>query len=156
MEGKKVETFLLDIWAPADAVVRRVRVEAQLNVESRWIIYPMEIRVMPATVPKLISWKGAAADGPLSLVRQYLCGKAETAVGVATTAAGLIQRNAAQDMLLAKALEVEQGAAVVQNAVLAALGVTDRAAWCASKSIKLENPEQYLHVRDYLLRTALH
>jgi len=147
MGERKVETFLLDMWVAAGAPVRRVRVEAQLKVDDRWVIYPIEVRVMAATVPKLTEWKGLPG---------YLCGKAENTQVATNTPRGLVQRNVAQDMLLAKALDAEQGRRVVQGAVLMALGITDAPAWCAAKSVKLENPEQYLRVRDYLLRTALH
>lgn len=44
--------YLLDVWAPPNAVPSTVRLELQLKV-GRWIIYPMEVRILPAQAPAM-------------------------------------------------------------------------------------------------------
>ncbi len=48
---QKVQTYLLDVWVPESTPAARFRLEVQLNVGDRWIIYPMEVRVMKETGP---------------------------------------------------------------------------------------------------------
>jgi len=75
--------YWLDIWAPEKAEVGRMRMQVLLNVAERWLMYPMEIRVVSATVPKL------PAPAQRDSIRP------------------LMQRNARQYEALAKALKVE-------------------------------------------------
>ena len=46
-----VGVYWLDLWTPGPAPVRRIRVEAQLNVGRDFVISPLELRVQPGTVP---------------------------------------------------------------------------------------------------------
>ncbi|MGJ5819243.1 hypothetical protein [Paludibaculum fermentans] len=48
---QKVQTYLLDVWTPESTPPARFRLEVQLNVGDRWIIYPMEVRVMKELGP---------------------------------------------------------------------------------------------------------
>lgn len=64
--------LVVDIFAPATLPVRRVRIEIQLNVDSHWIIYPMELRVQPATIPPQLITSGALADPKVSTVENAL------------------------------------------------------------------------------------
>ena len=41
----------MDLWTARDAPVARIKVEPQLHVNNDWVIYPMEARVMEATIP---------------------------------------------------------------------------------------------------------
>lgn len=61
-----VSIFWVDVWIPPTAEVKRVRVELQLHVDDRWIIYPMEFRISQAVYPGFgESWCGEKlAPGP--------------------------------------------------------------------------------------------
>ncbi len=50
MDKQTTRCYLLDIRAPAETVPRRVRVEALLKVGT-WLVAPMEVRIVSATVP---------------------------------------------------------------------------------------------------------
>ena len=55
--------FLLDMWVNEDATVQRVKVEPQLWVSDRWIVYPMEVRILELIVPKH-TYQMAKLPGP--------------------------------------------------------------------------------------------
>ena len=142
--GNNTQVFWMDVWADKTAPVQRIKVEPQLNINNDWVIYPMEVRIMAATVPDGMWPMGTAAPG--DVMRGFLCGTspagpapaapakpAETGV----TAAGLRFRNAQQDLALApKAsraeLQVRFGACEVPQAA--------------------DDPEWYFRVRDFLYK----
>jgi hypothetical protein len=153
-------TLVLDLWTPPTAPVRRVRVEAQLNSDNRWVIYPMEVRLQPASLPPLAVTTGApapvtapAVETSLSSWDPYLCSKTHRASEGVLSIRSLLRRNASQDVALAKKLEARHGAEKVRAGILAALGAADSASWCADR--KLANPETYLRVRDFLYKLAI-
>src|SRR5437870_9495826 len=87
-EAEGVQVLWMDLWVARDAPVRRVKIEPQLNVGNDWIVYPMEVRVVDATVPDPL---------PNATVRSFLCGgKPEPA-----PAPALRVRNLQQDASLA-------------------------------------------------------
>lgn len=152
-------TFAVDVWVPATAPVRRVRLEAQLNSGDRWIIYPLELRLQPAIIPlgpvtfgQLAPPSAPSSDTAISAWDPYLCGKTHKAGDTGLTLRSLIRRNASQDVALAKKLEITHGKDKVRAGILKALGVADAPAWCAEH--KLAGPEDYLKVRDFLYRLA--
>jgi hypothetical protein len=51
--GQTAAAFWLDLWVPRgrETEEERVRVEAQLSAGDRLDIYPMEVRILPVTVP---------------------------------------------------------------------------------------------------------
>ena len=51
VSGNATQVFWMDLWTARDAPVARIKVEPQLHVNNDWVIYPMEARVMEATVP---------------------------------------------------------------------------------------------------------
>ena len=51
VSGNTTQVFWMDLWTARDAPVARIKVEPQLHVNNDWVIYPMEARVMDATVP---------------------------------------------------------------------------------------------------------
>ena len=51
VSGDSSQVFWMDLWTARDAPVARIKVEPQLHVNNDWVIYPMEGRVMNATVP---------------------------------------------------------------------------------------------------------
>jgi hypothetical protein len=153
----------MDIWVPAHAPVRRIRVEAQLNIGDDWIIYPMEVRIQSAVVPKLVLPTGAlppltaasveSAFGPL---QGYLCGKNEKPNGAGGTIREMIRRNAAQDAAMARKLEPALGREAIEKSLAALLDAPDPAAWCAARAAPPArlDPEVYLKLRDYLIRNS--
>jgi hypothetical protein len=163
---QRAVTYWMDVWVPAHAPVRRVRVEAQLNVGSDWIIYPMEFRIQQATVPAVGVASGAlpplaassteAALGPL---HDFLCSKSEQRLPAAggLTVRGFIRRNALQDAALARALEPAIGRPALESALLAILGAPDVKSWCEAAGNPGQSkvdPEIYLKVRDYLYKAS--
>jgi len=153
-------TFAVDVWVPATAPVRRVRLEAQLNTNDRWIIYPLELRLQPAIIPlgpvtfgQLAAPAAPSSDTAISAWDPYLCGKTHKASDIGLTLRSLIRRNASQDVALAKKLEITHGKDKVRAGILKALGVADAPAWCAEH--KLASPEDYLKVREFLYRLAI-
>jgi hypothetical protein len=156
-----VAVFVVDVFVPPDAPVRRLRFEVQYHDGDHWIIYPMELRVMAATVPRLQLTTGqlaplAASTAATSIdaFRPFLCGSGKRTTPAELNVRSLLRRNASQDLALARKIEAQQGRAPTEQAVLRALGATDARAWCSAGKPP-ENPELYLQVRDYLLRTAM-
>ncbi len=127
VSGNSTQVFWMDLWTARDAPVQRIKVEPQLHVNNDWVIYPMEARVMSATVSD-------GAKSPVT-IDQLLCG------GLTPSASPDVRRmhirNAQQDVALASAAPEED---------LRRLGV-------GTCDAPLSNdPELYLRVRDYLLR----
>ncbi|MCC6590335.1 MAG: hypothetical protein IT168_26820 [Bryobacterales bacterium] len=151
--------LVLDVFAPATLPVRRVRIEIQLSVDNHWIIYPMELRIQPASIPAQLITTGALLDPKSSVVENalaawqpVLCTKPQRATTAAGTIRELVRRNALQDIGLAKKLETRHTAEKVRNGVTQALGASNIAAWCGQHTF--ENPENYLKLRDFLYKLA--
>lgn len=73
------QLYLLDVWVPAGLPEGRYRLEALIK-SAYWRVNPMEVRVLPVTVPNLSPYP------------------------VPSSPADLLKRNAAQDEALAKTL----------------------------------------------------
>lgn len=163
----EVHVFWLDLWVSGDAPVRRIKVEPQLGVGDQWIVYPMEVRVTAAQIPRhaptsavlpgLRQRADAAVYGPLE---SLLCGTREPkpATAAALSIRSLIRRNALQDMALAEALLKRQSEPILAG-LLAPTGIARRDEWCTAVTISAPAglpAEWYLRARDFLYRTALH
>lgn len=142
-----VSVYWLDVWTPGPTPVRRIRLEAQLNMGQDFVITPLELRVLAGVVPALAApavktqRPGHAAASAFALLDQTLCGAAaEPRVPApdALSVMGRIMRNAGQDMLLARKL----GAAAA-----------DTKSWCGPE-IDRTNPEGYLRIRDAIWRAS--
>jgi len=136
VSGNSTQVFWMDLWTARDAPVARIKVEPQLHVNNDWVIYPMEARVMSATIPD-----GARVGGsisPVGAMRQYLCDKGlPTDSGLlGNSVSNLRFRNAAQDVALAATAPKEE--------LQKLFGSCDAPA--------PSDPEWYLRIRDYLLR----
>jgi hypothetical protein len=140
--------YWLDIWTPAQTPVRRIRLEAQVNVGREFAITPLELRVVAGVVPPqalpIVSAPAAsnanAASGPFTLLAQTLCGNApagEPRPADPMTITAKIMRNAGQDILLARKLG---SAASTQE-------------WCATPR-DTTDPETYLRIRDAIWRAS--
>ncbi len=147
--GQTTQGFLMDIWVDGGAPVRRIKVEPQLWVEGRWIIYPMEVRIGEVRVPRVFPTPAvlppvtAPAD---AAAKAALCGQAERSEAQnGSTVRYAIRRNALQDAGLLKS------AGDVVRKQVAAL-----TAGCADDVPRSEfGAEWYLRVRDALFRTGV-
>jgi hypothetical protein len=140
VEGDGPAVFWMDVWTPKEAPVRRIKIEPQLNFRNDWVIYPVEGRVMEATVPDGPWPAGVEPSG--EVMRGLLCGAQAKPAGEASagapglTMARLHHRNSEQDLALALR---------APSADLANI-------FGACNAPVPEDPEWYLHVRDYLFR----
>lgn len=122
-QGSGPEVFWMDLWTAANARTERVKVEPELFLNDKWVIYPIETRVMEARVPE---------EAP---AQKHVC--PVMASDVASAVARLQLRNAAQDGALAARAPKEELAKLI--------GFCDPPAsprWT----------ESYLRIRDYLFR----
>lgn len=135
--GSNTEVLWMDLWAGKSAPVSRIKVEPQLFINNDWVIYPMEVRIMAASVPEGVRPAGTAPPG--EVMRSFLCGarldNAAPAAGL-VTADSLRFRNAQQDLALA--------ALVPREELQKRFGPCDAAP-------PENNPEWYYRVRDFLL-----
>ncbi|MEZ5352536.1 MAG: hypothetical protein R2762_07850 [Bryobacteraceae bacterium] len=154
-----IGVFLLDVFIPASTPIRRIRYEVQMQAGDRWFIYPLELRVLGATVPKGFPQAGElapssqpAANTAWATLAAYLCDRRRPAAPAGLTQRALIRRNASQDVAVARDLEKSRGAIFVRNGIAQALGAKDAPAWCAAGFP--EDGESYFRARNFLLRAA--
>lgn len=137
-EGSGSAVFWLDLFFPANAPAQRIKIEPQLRYRNDWVIYPMEARVVQATVPanaELVSGNAPPGD----VMRGFLCGtriEAEPEEGAAPTKQRLRFRNAQQDRAIAPGVD--------RAALQEKFGPCDAVP-------PADDPEWYLRVRNYLL-----
>ena len=157
MANQRVESFVVDVFVPADLAVGRYKLEPQINCDGRWAFYPMEVRVsdvaapaVPITGARLPSPSlpsDASLNGPL---HNYLCGALERVRTPGDTVRQLIRRNVLEDLGIAREKEKSLGRNTVANSILRGLNM-DTAAFCAAKDFKSPlGPEWYLPGRDFL------
>jgi hypothetical protein len=125
VSGNSTQVFWMDLWTARDAPVARIKVEPQLHVNNDWVIYPMEARVMEATVPD--SKKTDYSDFCKSVTPAMRSRSGTVSVS------GFQLRNMELDIALAS-LAPAQGRFIPCDA-------SDP-----------DDPERYLPTRDYLLR----
>ncbi len=134
-ESDATQIFWMDVWVERGVPVRRIKVEPQVWIDNDWVTYPMEVRVVDATVPDGRGPEGAAA--PAEVMRAYLCGtKTATQAPQRLTPEGLRFRNVQQDLALARQ---------APKAELQKLAG-------ACEAPLPPDPEWYLRIRDYLFR----
>jgi hypothetical protein len=162
-ESGRALVLWLDLWVDSAAPVRRIRVEPQVWIMDRWIIYPMEVRIMPSIVPDpgepqaLLAPATSPADtfafGPL---RDYLCDVREAPGKAELTVRHMIQRNARQDAALARVYERSHGRADVLSRLAGSVSLPSTGPWCAEQSPSRPpgqgGPEWVLRLRDLLAR----
>jgi hypothetical protein len=164
-KGAGRESYLLDVWVPGLAPSRRIRLEAQLNDGTGWIIAPMEVRILAGIAPQLkpVSASLPSIEMPSDTaarqaLREYVCDVKPQGAPPRHTVRDLIRRNAMQDVAIARSLQVSWGREPLRAAIVkAAGGGDDVAAWCSqSPQTSPLGPEWYLRVRDFLYREASH
>jgi hypothetical protein len=145
---------------PPDAAVQRTKLEAEVFVDDRWIIYPMEVRVLEAVVPE-IKDRGAPLGGveqpsdstSRAALLAYLCDAPPGDYAARGNIRWQILRNALQDMALARTLESQPGARLLPEILRLAGASGNAAKWCQAPVFPEElGPEWYLRIRDALYR----
>jgi len=115
LPNQDTRCYLLDVYVPPDVPPRRVRIEALLKV-GIWMVAPMEVRVIAPTVPDTrglpVVEDLAPVDAPASDTAQhqllrYLDGLPPEMPPALVRVRDVIQRNAAEDMMVARSLGVE-------------------------------------------------
>jgi len=155
----EAETIWLDVFVPAFAEVKRVRLEAQFHDGDQWFTYPMEVRILAAIVPRfrpaggpIAKWEKPSDETARQTLREYLCGDRAMPGGPRGMGRALTRRNVQQDIALARAIEAKRGVKV-KDSMARAAGAESAAAWCsAPPGASPYGPEWYLRVRDFLYR----
>jgi len=149
--------YLLDIWAPPGTPPRRVRVEALLKAGT-WYVAPMEVRIVEPIVPdktadrtEIVEENVAPLDASSSATARnqllrYLAGLPLQFPPGILRVRDVIQRNAAEDMLLARSLDPPGNAAGPQFPELNLMS------WWRPFMYPRLGAEWYLKVRDFLYR----
>ena len=163
-EQQTVQSFLLDVYTPSKAPIRRVRLEVQLNVGDQWIIYPMEVRIGSLMTPKpeaispaLADLRLPASETALEYLETYLCGAKQRLGASPPNGRQLIFRNAQQDVLWARMIEGAKGRDFAVAGILGALGATDVQSWCERRQEPQAgyDPESYWKLRNWLMKNAV-
>ncbi|MCC7175864.1 MAG: hypothetical protein IT159_11770 [Bryobacterales bacterium] len=157
--GQTTLTYLMDVFAGPGVEVGRSKLEPELNVDGQWIIYPMEVRVVPAVAPeyKLMEVPLAPLSEPAdatarSAVRAYLCGPGKPETPAAGTLRWFLLRDVSQDLALARSRETSPGSRLLP-VISPGSGAAGAGKWCQSPTWPEElGPEWYLRVRDSLYR----
>ncbi len=152
-------SFLMDLWVPPDAEVMRTKVEPEVRVEGQWMVYPMEVRIVAATVPErkdsgvpLPPVEQPSDAAARAALRSYLCGVAPGDYAARGGLRWILLRDALQDMALARSLESPPGARLLPE-LLKLAGPGDPAKWCQAPVFPEDlGPEWYLRLRDALYR----
>ena len=155
LNNETTRCYLFDIRAPANTPPRRVRIEALLKVGT-WFVAPMEVRIAAPTVPdapaKVFAGDLAPIDAPSSTTARiqllrYLDGRPPEWPRQLLRVRDFIQRNAAEDMLLARSLQRGAGAPFPEMNLLS---------WWPSVyphfGADRLGAEWYLKIRDFLYR----
>lgn len=154
LNNQTTRCYLFDVAAPAGTTPRRVRVEALLKVGT-WLVAPMEVRIVAPEVPAsavLVRDDVAPLEAPLSATAEiqllrYLDGLLPELPPQLLRIRDIIQRNAAEDMLLARSLH---------HSSLGAFPEMNLMSWWpfvySHFGADRLGAEWYLKVRDFLYR----
>jgi hypothetical protein len=162
-EQQSVQTFWLDVYAPSQAPIRRIRLEVQLNSGDDWIIYPMEVRVESLVSPKpdfispaLADVRLPASETAFQHLETYLCGVKQRHGASPPNGRMFIFRNAQQDVVWARMIEKVQGRDATVAGILSTMGATDAKTWCEQRLQPRASydPESYWKVRNWLMKNA--
>jgi hypothetical protein len=159
--GQTTVTFLMDVQVPLGAGGIRTKLEPQLNLDNRWITYPMEVRILDATVPGHKDDYGALAglEEPSDAtarraLRAYLCGSPGGDPPARNTLRWFTLRNTLEDIALARSLESRPGVKLLPE-ILRLAGSGNTAKWCEAPVFPDDlGAEWYLLLRDALYRLA--
>lgn len=151
MDKQTTRCYLLDIWAPPNTPPRRVRVEVLLKT-GIWQVAPLEVRIMAPIIPdgdntRIYEENVAPVETPSNTTAQiqllrYLDGLPVQFPPRLVRVRDFIQRNAAEDMIVARSLQ-EDGSGPFPELNLMA--------WLPF-AVPNTGAEWYLRVRDLLYR----
>ena len=147
LQNQTTQSYLLDLWVPADIKPQRIRVEVQLAVGDEWTIIPLEVRVSNSIVSPL------AQEWPD--LKAYACGAKELPGSrkAEDTLDWIRFRNAQQDIALARGREKAEAPAGVADTIARAAGFDSREKFCgAAPSAIQKGAEWPLRARDYLVQ----
>jgi hypothetical protein len=146
MPTQTTRCYLFDIWVPPNVPPRRIRIEALLKV-GIWMVAPMEVRVIEPVVADTreipVREDIAPLTAPSSATAQrqlfrYLHGLPQEMPSGIRRLRDVIQRNAAEDMLVARSLHMHAPELTWM-------------AWAPFVFPEL-GAEWYLRVRDFIYR----
>jgi hypothetical protein len=150
--GQNTRVYLLDLWIPPNASSIGFRLEVQMKI-GIYIIRPLEVRVIPVTIPDLPeaqhAWEGlhseiesSADQSAYAALSAYVSGRSITSrTEKPTTVRDIIRRDAVQDMILASSLDKKRtGPGPLKTF------------WKSLPSAP--GTEGYLRIRDYIYRQA--
>ena len=172
MNRQTTRSYLLDIWARPDTPPRRVRVEALIKVGT-WLVAPMEVRIIEPILPlpaddtngrpgntlsaaNVIEAEDIAAlEAPASAtagrqLERYLAGLPPEMPPAILRVRDVIQRNAAEDMVLAR-MVAQRNRTQGKSGTFPELNLMF---WWPYLRPGI-GPEWFLRVRDFLYRMAL-
>jgi hypothetical protein len=147
--NQTAQSFWMDLSIAREAAVERVKIEPQASFGGRWVIYPMEARIVFTTAPALDyspSVSPASPESPADftarrVLRRKLCGNAEkVSPRSPLNIRDLIARDAAQDLAMASVVPAET--------LWGFTGARDRSSWCRAEQPHPDGPEWYLRIRD--------
>lgn len=147
MPDQTTRCYLFDIYVPPDVPPRRVRIEALLKV-GYWMVAPLEIRVIEPTLPDtgslpvrpgMFSTEASSSAIAQRQLLRFLNGLDPEMPPGLLRVSDIIQRNAAEDMLLAKSL-----------GIVGAPELNTMAWW--PYAMPVLGAEWYLRVRDFIYR----
>jgi hypothetical protein len=158
--GQTTRCYLLDIWVPPTADVRRIRVEVLMKI-GIWYVAPMELRIGgarvpphdPASVRPFTMRDPEVADRidlpAMDCLAAYLLDQPQTWTGGLMNIRDIVRRSAEQDMAIAR-----QHAHVPQPLwFLADDGIVRW--WMQNPALlRWSGAEWYLRVRDWIYRNA--
>jgi hypothetical protein len=144
--GQTSRSYIFDIWVPHDVPPRRVRIEGLIKT-GIWNVAPMEVRVIEPTVPESLNLprernlapitEPASATAHRQFLR-YMNGLQPQLPPGILQLRDLLQRNAAEDMLLAAQMKLRPPQ----------LNIMQWTPFVFPQS----GPEWYLRVRDFIYR----
>ncbi|MCW5980777.1 MAG: hypothetical protein KIT09_22040 [Bryobacteraceae bacterium] len=158
---QRAESFLVDVWVPPDAPSVRMKLDFQLSLDSKWTLYPMEIRISDVVAPgakpteaKLPPVTAPSDEVALGPLRDYLCGVPERGKSGVFGARQIIRRNVIEHLAIARERERKVGREAVVKGLLRGLDM-EPAAFCEAATLTSDaGPEWYLRGRDFLFRGA--
>ncbi len=103
IRGQKVVSYWLDIWVPERTPAGRMRMQAVLKSGSRWIVAPMEMRVMEAVAPG-IHWQPGLVPPAAARADAAVCPAHQAEHAPSESIRQFLHRNALQYTALARSL----------------------------------------------------
>lgn len=157
--GQTTRCYLLDIWVPPNADVRRLRVEVLLKI-GIWYVAPMELRIGEARVPahrEEVAFRnpelpeiGERIDAAaMDCLAGYLLGRPQTSWGGAMMSVrDVVRRSAEQDIAIAR----QHRRAPQPLWFVAEGGILE---WMMrTPAFRWSGAEWYLRARDWIYRNA--